>query len=478
MINRSDLTFAALKIPLDYLTLFFAGIASYFIRYERSVQDIRPIVFDLSFEKYLTVISVTAACWIILFAFAGLYNFKRERFINDFTKIIVACSAGMSATIIYMFFVRELFSSRFIILFAWILSILLITVERAILRKLQNFLYRKNFGARRIVIVGADSNTELLIATFKKQKNWGFRVISHIKDVTLETITELKNLLEKRGNIDEIIQADSTLSRAKSIELINLANEYNAIFKFAAGNFESRATNIGVEIVAGVPVVEIRKTKLDGWGRIAKRFVDLIISTILMIILSPILLVIAILIKLENWGPAIYKNERVGQKGNFNVYKFRSMYTKYCTGKQFAKYADQQAVLEYEKELVKNQSERKGPVYKVLNDPRRTRIGRFLERTSLDELPQFFNVWIGNMSIVGPRPHQPREVEKYEKAHKRVLDIKPGVTGMAQISGRSDLNFDDEVKLDTYYIENWSLKLDFWIMLKTPWVILTRKSKI
>jgi lipopolysaccharide/colanic/teichoic acid biosynthesis glycosyltransferase len=168
----------------------------------------------------------------------------------------------------------------------------------------------------------------------------------------------------------------------------------------------------------------------------------------------------------------------VGPRGNFNVYKFRSMYVKYCTGKQFEKYTDQKAVLAYEQELIKQKSERKGPVYKILNDPRRTKIGRFIEKTSLDELPQLFNVWLGNMSLVGPRPHQPREVEKYAHEHKRVLDIKPGVTGLAQISGRSDLDFDEEVKLDTYYIENWSLKQDFWIMLKTPFVVLIRKSKV
>jgi exopolysaccharide biosynthesis polyprenyl glycosylphosphotransferase len=478
MVNRSDLTFAALKVPTDYLALIFAAIAAYFIRYKNVVQEIRPIVFDLPFEKYFTLISVTALFWLVLFAWSGLYKFQRRRFINDFTKIIVACSAGMSATIIYMFFVRELFNSRFIILAAWILSIIFVTISRAILRKLQNLLYRNNFGMRRAIVIGADRNTAALIATFKKQKNWGYRIIAHFDEFTSETKEHLIELLKQRGNIDEIIQADSGLSRAKSIELINLANEYNATFKYAAGQFESRTTNIDVEIVSGMPIVEIKKTRLDGWGRIAKRLIDLVVSTILIIVLSPLMLLAAILIRLENWGPAIYKNERVGPRGNFNVYKFRSMYAKYCTGKQFAKFTDQTAVLRYEQELIKKQSERKGPVYKILRDPRRTIVGRFIEKTSIDELPQLFNVWIGNMSLVGPRPHQPREVEKYEHEHKRVLDIKPGVTGLAQISGRSDLDFDEEVKLDTYYIENWSLKQDLWIILKTPWIILTRKSKV
>ena len=134
-------------------------------------------------------------------------------------------------------------------------------------------------------------------------------------------------------------------------------------------------------------------------------------------------------------------------------------------------------ILEYEKKLIAQKSKRQGPLYKILNDPRRTKVGRFMEKTSLDELPQLFKVVIGNMSLVGPRPHQAREVAKYAGYQKHVLDIKPGLTGLAQISGRSDLSFEDEVKLDTYYIENWSLKLDLWIMLKTPFVVLTKKHK-
>jgi lipopolysaccharide/colanic/teichoic acid biosynthesis glycosyltransferase len=167
----------------------------------------------------------------------------------------------------------------------------------------------------------------------------------------------------------------------------------------------------------------------------------------------------------------------VKKNGTFNVYKFRSMYREYSIGPQFKKYADQQEALALEKKLISQKSARKGPVYKIVNDPRRTGVGRFIERTSLDELPQLFNVFAGTMSLVGPRPHQPREVEKYQGYQRRVLDIKPGISGLAQISGRSDLDFEEEVKLDTYYIENWSLMLDFWIMIKTPWVVLNRKTK-
>jgi len=474
MKKKSELFFTFLKIPFDYLTLIFAGLLAYSLRYDPSVQRVRPVIFDLQFEKFIYVVLIIAAIWLIFFAWTGLYSFTRKKITDEIKRIFLACSTGMSGLIIYMFFVRDLFQSRFIVLSAWVLCILFITIERIIIRKVQNYTLANGWGAHNIITIGNDDNTQELIKTFKEQPELGYKVIATFTDFDERTKEQIETI-RITNTIDEIVQGDYSFSRAKSIEMLDFANEHNIIFKYTAGQFEARTTNIEVHMLAGIPVVEIRKTKLDGWGKINKRIIDFIFSTILIIIFSPLMLLIAILIKLENRGPAIYKNERVSRDGQFNVYKFRSMYVKYCVGKQFEKYTDQKAVLEYEQELIKKQSERSGPVYKVLNDPRRTVIGRFIEKTSLDELPQLFNVWIGNMSLVGPRPHQAREVDKYAKHHKRVLDIKPGVTGLAQISGRSDLDFDEEVKLDTYYIENWSLALDFWIMLKTPFIVLTRK---
>ncbi len=477
MKKKAELFFTFLKIPTDYLALIAAGILAYFIRFEGSVQNIRPVVFNLPFEQYIALLLIIALVWLIFFAWAGLYSFHRRKIVDELSKIILACSTGMTAVIIYMFFVREMFSSRFIILIAWILSIILISLGRFIIRKLQNYTLSHDWGAHNVVVVGKDKDTSEIISTLRQERSLGFRIIAHIKNFEEPDKDELLKL-HKKHLIDEIIVSDSSLSRKYLTQLLDFANENNILFKYAAGQFESRATNIEVHMIAGVPLIEIKKTKLDGWGKIIKRLLDFIISSISILILWPVFILIAILIKLEDSGPAIYKNERVNRKGTFNVYKFRRFYTKYCTGKQFAKYTDQKTVLKYQEELIKKQSQRKGPLYKVLNDPRMTTLGRFLEKTSLDELPQLFNVWLGNMSLVGPRPHQPIEVEKYEKHHKHVLDIKPGMTGLAQISGRSDLDFEEEVKLDIYYIENWSLKLDFWILLKTPLVVLKRKSKI
>lgn len=474
MKKKTELFFTFLKIPFDYLALISAGLLAYVLRYQSDVQEIRPVIFELSFKAYLFSTLIIATIWLIFFIWSGLYNFKKRKITDELAKIILACSTGMTAVLIYMFFVREIFASRFIVLTAWILAMIFVSIVRIIMRKVQNYSLKKGWGAHNVVIVGNDKYTDELTAYFKKYPEFGYKVIKKMKDFNQDELEKINEIY----SLDEIIQADAGLSRSQSVKLLDFCNAYNIVFKYTAGQFEARTTNVEFHMYAGLPIIEIRKTKLDGWGKIIKRIIDFVFSTILIIVFSPLMLLLALLIKIEDSGPAIYKNERVTRKGTFNTYKFRSMYTKYCTGKQFEKYTDQKAVLEFEKDLIEKQSERQGPVYKILNDPRRTKIGKFLERTSLDELPQFFNVWIGNMSLVGPRPHQPREVTQYTKAQRRVLDIKPGVTGLAQISGRSDLDFNEEVKLDTYYIENWSLKLDFWIMLKTPWIVLRRKSKV
>ena len=185
------------------------------------------------------------------------------------------------------------------------------------------------------------------------------------------------------------------------------------------------------------------------------------------------MLIVSLAIWLESGTPIIFKNERIGSDGKkFFVYKFRYMKWEYCVTSENGNVKD---ALEYEKELIEKQSLRQGPLYKIKNDPRKTKVGAFIEKYSIDELPQLFNVLKGDMSLAGPRPHQEREVEKYNEYHRRLLTIKPGISGMAQISGRSDLQFENEYKLDVFYIENWSLWLDIQICLKTIFVIFKKR---
>jgi len=209
-------------------------------------------------------------------------------------------------------------------------------------------------------------------------------------------------------------------------------------------------------------VIELKRTPLDGWGKIFKRVFDIAFSTIALLILIPFFIVIGIIIKIDSSGPVFVKLERVGRKGKtFTLYKFRSM----VVGAHGMK-----------KELKQYNERSDGPLFKMKNDPRITRFGKFLRASSMDELPQFWNVLKSRMSVVGPRPHEPEEVSKYQKHHKTVLTIKPGITGMAQVSGRSDLNFEEEAKLDVYYVENWSMILDLQLIFRTPFALVAKRS--
>ena len=246
------------------------------------------------------------------------------------------------------------------------------------------------------------------------------------------------------------------------------------MYKYIPTGLQTSKFEIGM--LDGEPLIEVKNTPLDGWGRIIKRTFDIIFSALGIIIASPIMLLIAILVRLDSKGPIIYKNERIGNNGKkFYVYKFRYMKWEHCVTKENKKLKD---AIKLEKELIEKQSVRKGPLYKIKADPRKTRVGCIIERYSLDELPQLFNVFLGSMSLIGPRPHQEREIEKYMEYHRRLLTIKPGVSGMAQISGRSDLDFEDEYKLDLYYIENWSMLLDIIICLKTIGVLFSRRRNL
>lgn len=452
--------------------ILLAAISAYHIRFAEITAEIRPVIFSLPFSEYLHIVLYIALFWLIIFAFAGLYNIKGFiRIIDEFYRVVLACSTGIMAVIIYMFFQRELFSSRFIILAAWLLAIVYVILARVIVRLIQRFLYQKGIGIHRIVIIGHTPISDKIVKEFNANKKLGYDIVKRYKDFSEKVIAELTDLAKRQG-INEIVQVDPSLTKSEVLKIINFCEEEHLTFKYAADLLGTKILKTDVNMISGIPIVEIKTTPLEGWGRIQKRIFDIIFSLLLIILFSPILLITAILIKLDSRGPIIYKNERVSREGYFKLFKFRSMLARYCVG---AEYKETKEALEYEKKLIEKQSTKTGPVYKIGSDPRVTKIGKFIRRWSIDELPQFFNVLIGNMSLVGPRPHQPREVEKYQKHHKKVLAIKPGITGLAQISGRSDLSFEEEIKLDTYYIENWSLFLDIAILLRTPLAVFRQR---
>lgn len=469
--KRFELFFTFLQLPIDYLMIVLAGFSAYSLRYAEFIKSIRPIMFDLTWHTYWPIVLFVAGVWVIIFAFSGLYNADpNRRLLKDINRIFFACATGFAGITIYVFFTLQKFDSRFLVLMGWVLATLYVIFARAIIRGLKIFLYSRGYGLRKTVIIGTQNIASRIMENINNQPMLGYKLVGSFDSFDEEIAIKIKAFKP-----DDIIFADPKANQEEALSAIDFANENHLSFKYSADLLDTITSNITLSTIDDIPIIELRRTRLNIWGRIFKRIMDIIGSFILIIIFSPIYLIVSLIILLETGRPVIYKNERVGQKGIlFFTYKFRSMYQKFCTGSQFG--SQGQEALEKEKELIKELSIKKGPVYKINNDPRVTTFGRFIRRWSLDEFPQFFNVLVGNMSLVGPRPHQPREVDKYKKHHKIVLAIKPGITGLAQISGRSDLSFEDEVKLDTFYIENWRLLLDLIILIKTPFVVLSRKG--
>jgi exopolysaccharide biosynthesis polyprenyl glycosylphosphotransferase len=466
--KKSELVFSFILLPLDYVMIIMAGLAAYHIRFAKFATNLRPAIFNLQISEYLGALFLVGILWIIIFALSGLYVIRNTRkYIKEFYQIIEACSLGLVLLVVLIFFRRELFESRFIILAGYLFSIIFVAVGRGIIRYIQINLYKAGIGTHKIIIIGAGMTADNLVREFSSKKNLGFDVVKRLRDFNIGTENELEEFC-KNQNVDEIIQADPNLAKIDVLKIFNFADEHHINFKYAPDILETKVLKTDVAEYAGIPVIEVIKTPLEGWGSIAKRFFDLFFAVFLIIFLSPALIFFGILVKLDSHGPVIYKNIRVGKNGKiFKLNKFRSMLSSYCIYNE----KDSQTAIRLEQELIEKQNSKDGPVYKIKDDPRITRVGGFIRRWSIDELPQLLNVLSGNMSLIGPRPHQPREVAKYENHHKKVLSIKPGLTGLAQISGRSDLSFEEEIRLDTYYIENWSLLLDLTILLRTPMAV-------
>lgn len=460
--KKSELAFSALLVPLDYAVLVAAGLLAYYIRFT-TISDLRPVKEVLALRQYLDVLLVVAAVWIAIFAISGLYSIRStRRAVDEIAKIFLACSTGILLLIIAIFFQRELFASRFVVLVGWVLAFVFVTLERTVVRAIQHALFSRGIGVHRVVIVGRDDTTNDVVSYLSTHRSLGYHILERFEEATPEMFDALAERV-KATRVDEVIQTDPSVPKSDTLRLIDFCNDHHIIFKYAADLFDTKSSNIDIQTLAGVPVIEIRRTPLDGWGKIMKRAFDVVGSAIGLVVLSPLLLLIGVIVKLDSEGPTIVRLERIGEGGKqFSLLKFRSMVKN----------------AEALKEQLVDKNERDGPLFKMKDDPRVTRVGRFIRKASLDELPQLWNVLRGEMSLVGPRPHEPAEVARYEKHHRMLLSIKPGITGMAQTSGRSDLTFEEEVRLDTYYIENWSLKLDLQILLKTPWVVLTMRSAV
>lgn len=460
-----------LRIPLD----FIMGLLAFLLAYEiRTKTDLIPgiqLPLDIQsfppLKDYITFSTVALIILLLLFAVNKMYSLRHEpRTGKELGRIFILSATWLMLIIAYFFIVREFPFSRLVLAYAWILTFIFICFGRLFIRFLKNIFYHFDAAKKRILFIGANPITEKLADSLLRDKSRKIigLIDDHLQKIpllrTLGKVSELENIV-KKYKIEEIIQTKSDLTEAQSTNILEFCREHHLEYSFVPDILAVHQTNVEVETLEGIPVISLKPTPLDGWGRVTKRGFDLLGSLLGLIILSPVFLISAIAIKLDSKGTIFFKYlddgsrvKRVGQLGKlFNFYKFRTMYPNTHN-------------LRYT-ELAEKNTREGSPLVKIKNDPRVTRVGRILRKTSIDELPQLINVLRGEMSLVGPRPHLPEEVAKYQKHHKFVLTIKPGITGLAQTSGRSDLDFEEEIRLDTYYIEHWSLWMDVKILFKT-----------
>ncbi len=458
--KKADLFFNVLRLPMDFLMLLAAGATTYIFRTE-ILRTFRPVLFEFNLPliKYLYLVVFVSILFIVSYAISGLYSMKvRMGIAEEFSKVLVASSAAVMAIIVYIFLRQELFNSRFLVLGGWFFAILFVFLGRMLVRYLQVFFVSKyDFGIHKIMVVGNDQVATNIIDEITKNPSSGYRIVKHL--FKLE-VGEIKPLVASFG-VDEIILANHDYPADKIVELIDFCNENHLVFKFVPNLSQTMTTNYEVDVINGMPLIELKRTALDGWGKVIKRVLDVFSGALGLVLFSPLMGIIAFAIKWETEGPVFARLKRVSKNKEFDLLKFRGMIKNAEELKPYLKVFNER---------------QDGPLFKIKNDPRITGIGRFIRKYRLDEIPQFWNVLKGDMSLVGPRPHQPDEIKRYEKNHKRVLAIKAGATGLAQVSGSSDLPFDQEVALDTFYIENWSLWLDFKIIIKTLVKVFTDRS--
>lgn len=463
MKKRSELLFSVAAVPLDAIAILAAFLVSYSVRDESGALSVSSI---LPYDRFVRISLAVTAVWVVIFALLGLYSLKStRRGLSEFARVLAGVTIGTLVMIAVIFFARKEFSSRSIIIIGFFTALAFVTLGRILLRASQRAFFRYGVGVRRAIIVGTGQPAQQL-ADELESHNRGYVVVGFVGDDDVDGLPPLGSLddLDEiliRLKPDEIIDADPALSSKRKADIINSAEDAHAEMRFLSESVELSTSRVTASAVGGIPILTIQRTPLEGWGRVIKRLTDIVGSLLAIPFILILLPFIALAIKLDSRGPIIYKQARVGKAGReFTSYKFRSMVED----------------AEIKLKDLKQQNEADGPVFKMRKDPRVTRVGSFLRRTSLDELPQFFNVLKGEMSLVGPRPPLPSEVAQYDRLERRRLTIKPGITGPWQVSGRSDVTFAEWVRLDIYYIQNWSLLLDLTILLKTVAVVVLRRG--
>ncbi|MDO8471653.1 MAG: sugar transferase [bacterium] len=484
--KRSDLFFTALLIPLDYMAVVVSFMLAYLIRV--SYPTIVPIhwlgqvadtvSYEPDLQLYPLIAYVPAILWlvaamVVTFIFTGLYRARRFTNTSEASSQILRSVAYTFLLLLLVTFVRgNTILPRLVILYAMVLTVFALVLTRWLVHFMRVILQRYGVGVVRVAVLGKRRNADRAISFINSFRGEGYRFA---RQYSLGEREKLLRAIDRR-KFDELIIAVNHIDEQELIDIREACIEKRVGFAFVPSMLEVLTSRVEVKDMRGFTMIEVPLTPLEGWGYIVKRIVDLTGSIVGLIILSPLLILIALAIYIDSPGPIFFKHKRLGQQlEEFSLFKFRTMKTEFCDGEGY----DKKRARAHFEELLNNNKHLKEEwqtYQKLKHDPRVTRLGTILRKTSLDELPQLFNALRGDVSLVGPRPIVRNELEKYGQMRHRLSAIKPGITGLWQVSGRNDTTYEERVRLDMVYVENWSLWLDVVIMLKTINTLLFRKG--
>ncbi len=458
--KRAQVWFVLALLLCDVIAAVAAFYLAYHLRRMSVGEGIGP------FRNYLGMLAIHVAGLVTIFFFYRLYHRKRATsHLDEFYRVFGAVSINTLLTIALTSFVykSQLDYHRWMVVYTWGLTLGLVTVGRVVHARAQWALQARGVGEDRVLIVGTGEVGRMILQKIVHSPGLGYRVVGLVDAnggsrpvlgfPVLGQINDIPAIIE-RHRVDEVIIALPEAAHQEIVGIISLCEREKVGIRVFPDVFQIMASEISIDDLGGLPLLTVRDIALRGWRLALKRAMDLTLSAIGLVLLSPLMMLTALIIKLESPGPVFYIQERMGLDARpFPMIKFRSM---------------------------RADAEAEGPGWTVPNDPRRTRFGSLIRRFSLDELPQLINVLVGDMSLVGPRPERPVYVEQFRQSIPRYMDRhreKAGITGWAQVNGlRGDTSIAERTKYDLWYIENWSLSLDIKILLRTIFQIFRDRN--
>jgi exopolysaccharide biosynthesis polyprenyl glycosylphosphotransferase len=471
--GREWIALVAALILSDALAVGAAFRAAFWLRFESGLEFFEAQALA-SVVYYQRLVLVLTPLWILIFLVNGLY--KRDYLLGgtqEYARVFRSTTIGLLIIMAADFLRPEFIIARGWVLLAWFLTFFFVALGRFIIRRVIYAFRRKGLFLSRTLIIGANSEACALAEQLRSWTTSGLEVVGFISDdhpvglhlqKDLNVVGGIENLdqLVKEQGIKELIIAGGALPQETELAVFRKFGMSDDVsLRLSLGLYEIIATGLSVREFAYVPLVEVNKVRLTGANQVLKTILDYVFTLPLLVLLTPLLLLISILVKIDSPGPILHRRRVMGLNGRqFDAYKFRTMHV---NGDEILDRSP-----ELKAELAAN--------HKLKDDPRVTRLGHFLRRFSLDELPQFLNVIKRDMSVVGPRMISPVEMEQYAKWGINLLTVRPGITGLWQVSGRSDVDYQERVRLDMQYVRNWTIWLDLQLILRTIPAVLNAKG--